>query len=68
MNLATGKGTLKVTDLAQAPDAPLLVAAYVELLRRQAKDKATGPRAYDATAGATSIDAPTLGQPEGYSS
>lgn len=33
-----GKGTLKIMDAMQAPDAPILVAAYVELLRKEKSD------------------------------
>lgn len=71
VNLRTGSGELKITDLNQAPDAPLLVAAYVELLRKQVNEKTDG-REYDLDEGmgngARSIDAPSLGVGEGYSS
>lgn len=39
VDINTGTGVLKIMDPAQAPDAPLLVAAYVELLRKQKSDQ-----------------------------
>lgn len=69
VELKTGGGSLKITDPKQAPDAPLLVAAYVELLRKQANEK-VDEREYDferAGNGARSVDAPSLGVGEGYS-
>lgn len=39
VDINTGKGTLKIMDRQLAPDAPLLVAAYVELLRKQKSDQ-----------------------------
>lgn len=39
VDINSGKGVLKIMDRQLAPDAPLLVAAYVELLRKQKSDQ-----------------------------
>lgn len=35
VDIDSGKGVLEIVDTEKAPEAPLLIAAYVELLRNQ---------------------------------
>lgn len=53
VSFKTGKGIMKIIDPMQTPDAPILIAAYIELKRKQMSDaEATEAGINGAIAGA----------------